>query len=70
MLASKTFRQYVKAKRKLAPMFHTEAGDLPTIIQISGNDPDIVLEAALLAQPYCVGIDLNLGISKSNICFF
>lgn len=40
---------------------HAEDIDRPLIIQFCGNDPQILLEAALLAQDYCDGIDINLG---------
>lgn len=35
--------------------------DRPLLIQFCGNDPKIILEAALIAQDYCDGIDINLG---------
>lgn len=31
------------------------------LCQFCANDPDVFLEAALLAQDYCDAIDLNLG---------
>ncbi|CAO1384036.1 unnamed protein product [Diamesa serratosioi] len=35
--------------------------DRPLLLQLCGNDPKIILEAALLAQDHCDGIDINLG---------
>ena len=30
-------------------------------IQFCSNDPEVFTEAALLAEPYCDAVDLNLG---------
>jgi hypothetical protein len=35
--------------------------DRPLIAQMCGSDPDIVLEAARLLEPYVDGIDINCG---------
>lgn len=35
--------------------------DRPLLLQLCGNDPKTILEAALLAQDHCDGIDINLG---------
>ncbi|XP_052864606.1 tRNA-dihydrouridine(16/17) synthase [NAD(P)(+)]-like [Anopheles cruzii] len=39
--------------------------DRPLIIQFCGNDPKVMLEAALLAQDYCDAIDINLGCPQA-----
>lgn len=35
--------------------------DRPLLLQFCGNDPQTLLEASLLAQDHCDGIDINLG---------
>lgn len=39
--------------------------DRPLLIQFCGNDPKVMLEAALIAQNYCDGIDINLGCPQA-----
>ncbi|XP_077302937.1 dihydrouridine synthase 1 [Arctopsyche grandis] len=62
MLHSNVFCRDVKY-RKDALMSCSE--DRPLIVQFCGNDPDILLQAALLAEPHCDAIDINLGCPQA-----
>ncbi|XP_008212670.2 tRNA-dihydrouridine(16/17) synthase [NAD(P)(+)]-like [Nasonia vitripennis] len=39
--------------------------DRPLIVQFCGNDPETLLNAALLAEPYCDAIDINIGCPQA-----
>ncbi|CCM00232.1 uncharacterized protein FIBRA_02260 [Fibroporia radiculosa] len=38
-----------------------DPNDRPVVVQLCGNDPEIVVRAGRCVQNYCDGIDLNLG---------
>ncbi|CAO1622966.1 unnamed protein product [Parajaminaea phylloscopi] len=55
------------AKERVRDWFDAETGeeghgdDKQLIVQLAGNDPDVVLEAARTLEDHCLAIDLNLG---------
>ncbi|XP_013879759.1 tRNA-dihydrouridine(16/17) synthase [NAD(P)(+)]-like [Austrofundulus limnaeus] len=60
MLHAKVFVKQANYRRE---NFYNEVceKDRPLITQFCANDPDVFLQAALLAQDHCDAIDLNLG---------
>jgi len=38
----------------------------PVVVQLCGNDPEVVVRAARRVQSYCDGIDLNLGCPQEH----
>lgn len=40
--------------------------DRPLVVQLGGNDVQTLVAAALLAQPHCDAVDLNLGCPQKR----
>eukprot|EP00698_Gefionella_okellyi_P022816 TRINITY_DN761_c0_g1_i1.p1 TRINITY_DN761_c0_g1~~TRINITY_DN761_c0_g1_i1.p1 ORF type:complete len:342 (+),score=45.41 TRINITY_DN761_c0_g1_i1:107-1132(+) len=57
--------RYVNELEYRDEAFQTCETDRPLIIQLCGNKPDMLLQAALLLQDACDGIDINLGCPQN-----
>ncbi|KAJ7204711.1 tRNA-dihydrouridine synthase [Mycena pura] len=42
-------------------MLNPSCPERPTVVQLCGNDPEMIVQAGKKLQNYCDGIDLNLG---------
>lgn len=62
MLHSTVFCRDPKYRREALA---STSEDRPLIVQFCGNDPDVLLEAARLAEPYCDAIDINIGCPQA-----
>lgn len=62
MLHSSVFCRDPKYRREALA---STAEDRPLIVQFCGNDPNTILEAALLAEPYCDAVDINIGCPQA-----
>ncbi|KAK1118514.1 tRNA-dihydrouridine(16/17) synthase [NAD(P)(+)]-like protein [Melipona bicolor] len=62
MLHSSVFCRDPKYRREALV---STAEDRPLIVQFCGNDPDTLLEAALLAESYCDAVDINIGCPQA-----
>lgn len=62
MLHSSVFCRDPKYRREALA---STAEDRPLIVQFCGNDPNTLLEAALLAEPYCDAVDINIGCPQA-----
>eukprot|EP00262_Sarcandra_glabra_P021716 TRINITY_DN9295_c0_g1_i1.p1 TRINITY_DN9295_c0_g1~~TRINITY_DN9295_c0_g1_i1.p1 ORF type:complete len:447 (+),score=56.95 TRINITY_DN9295_c0_g1_i1:124-1464(+) len=58
MLHSRIFSENEKYRTQ---EFTTCKEDRPLFVQFCANDPDILLEAARVVEPYCDYVDINLG---------
>jgi tRNA-dihydrouridine synthase 1 len=54
-------RLFGTSKAYREEQWQTDSEDRPLIVQFCGNDPEEILNAALLVQDQCDAIDLNLG---------
>lgn len=58
-VATKHFQREVALD--LAEARRPESLDRPLLVQLCGDDPDTLVQAALMVQDACDGVDLNLG---------
>lgn len=56
---------FIKDYKYRAEALQSCPEDRPLLMQFCGNDPKIILEAALIAQDHCDGIDINLGCPQA-----
>jgi tRNA-dihydrouridine synthase 1 len=52
---------FVRDARYRRMVFQTAEGDRPLVVQLAGNDPSLLVQAALMVQDDCDAVDLNLG---------
>lgn len=53
--------QFVQSEHYREINFTTCLYDRPLVVQFAGDDPDKILQAALLVQDQCDAVDINLG---------
>lgn len=59
--------EYVADSSYRDTMHVTDDADWPCVVQLAGNEPDLFLQAALLAQERgCAAIDINLGCPQQR----
>lgn len=54
-----------KSDPKCNRWFSTSAADRPLVIQVCGNDPERMVEAAKILEPFCDAIDINFGCPQN-----
>jgi len=54
-------RLFVESPKYRREVFSTSSSDRPLLAQFCANDPDVLLEAAMMIAPYCDGVDINFG---------
>ncbi|CAI9110214.1 OLC1v1010204C1 [Oldenlandia corymbosa var. corymbosa] len=52
---------FLESKKYRFKEFTTCKEDRPLFVQFGGNDPDVMLEAARMVEPFCDYVDINLG---------
>ncbi|KAG8941957.1 hypothetical protein FRC04_003916 [Tulasnella sp. 424] len=63
LLEDDTYRELALRDLTMAP---DEPLARPVVLQLAGNDPKTMLEAAQLFQPYCDAVDINLGCPQEH----
>ena len=57
---------YIQSASYRPAMFQTSDEDHPLVVQFAANDAQTLLQAALLVQPHCEAICLNLGCPQRS----
>ncbi|KAG8928878.1 hypothetical protein FRC02_006373 [Tulasnella sp. 418] len=63
MLDSESSRNAILEELELG--WETELGR-PVVVQLAGDDPKTIVEAAKLVEPFCDAVDLNLGCPQTR----
>jgi len=59
-------RRIIEAKDRLEREYRFCKEDRPLVVQLCGNNPEEIVKAALIVEPFCDAIDINLGCPQDG----